>query len=215
MSQTEPGSTWTIPFWSTFRLHAHQLLAFGYQDAESLIRSHQDEEEITGFIREAIQIRLRASNSPKWTHFYAVRESDPVIGKNRKGRSRKKTDITVEFTSKQRPEFIFEAKRLSHKGHQANTYIGKEGLQRFIRGDYANRYPEAAMVAYVQDDSVNAWGTSIKEAIEHVPRTTLRLTSPQRDINILAEFPVEWKSEHSRVKAPDIAVYHIFLDCCH
>ena len=64
----EPGeSEGTI--WDTydqsFREDAHQLLAWGYQDARQLITSDREETDITGFITEAIQARLSYTGKNK------------------------------------------------------------------------------------------------------------------------------------------------------
>jgi len=57
----EPGESETTS-WNTydqsFREDAHQLLAWGYQDARRLITPDREETEITGFIAEAIEARL-------------------------------------------------------------------------------------------------------------------------------------------------------------
>ncbi|MBW1650137.1 MAG: hypothetical protein JRJ44_05590 [Deltaproteobacteria bacterium] len=61
-----------------------------------------------------------------------------------------------------RPEYIFEAKRLKISAHTA-AYIGKNGMERFIDGRYAERYDEAGMIGYIQSDSLSVWKKKIKK----------------------------------------------------
>lgn len=111
-----------------FRLHAHQLIAWGHADARPRIKSNNEHEpSITGYIAEAIRDRL-VTNRPPWCVYYSVHEDQPVKAKNRSGRSRPRPDIVIETNLGGRPEYVFEAKRLRKNGYGADKYIDKDGM---------------------------------------------------------------------------------------
>src|SRR5438067_2223501 len=105
------------PAWSNylvaFRRDAHQLLVWGYEDARPLIKPDHEEEEITGFIAEAIDRRLDDPATPDYWDRYDIREEPRVRNSGKTGKRRKRLDIIVRSSAmKPRPEFMFEAKRL-------------------------------------------------------------------------------------------------------
>jgi hypothetical protein len=86
-------------------------------------------------------------------------------------------------------------------------------MGRFLNGAYASRYGEAAMLGYVQSDSVGFWQSALKKAIED-GATSLALRRPQCDEVVIGGFPHEWASDHDRpVLGRPIGIYHILLDC--
>lgn len=199
------------------KMHVHQLIAWGYEDARHRIRSVDEEEPtITGFITEAIKNRFRASDCPGWCSYYSVHDDPPVeqLELGLLGRARLRPDIIIESTVRGRPEFVFEAKRLRKSGFGTGKYVGEDGMGRFISGLYATRYDEAAMLGYVQSDSLVHWREKIQSAIKDDSKN-LRLRLPQRHERIIDAFPLEWASEHDRdsIGRP-ISIYHILLDCC-
>jgi hypothetical protein len=130
------------------------------------------------------------------------------------GKARPRPDIIIESTVRGRPEFVFEAKRLRKAGFGAGKYIGDDGMGRFISGLYAARYDEAAMLGYVQSDSLVHWRDRIQSAINDDSKR-LRLRLPQRDERVIDAFPLEWASEHDRDSTNrPISIYHVLLDCC-
>lgn len=84
----------------------------------------------------------------------------------------------------------------------------------FISGLYASRYPEAAMLGYIQSDSIEYWQKKVTTEIDK-KASVLRLRTPQQHVKIIDDFPGEWISEHDRdgVEQP-ITIYHILLECC-
>ena len=54
MTQRQPDPNWIATYDSFFRRDAHQLLAWGYEDARTNINPTLEETEITGFIAEKI-----------------------------------------------------------------------------------------------------------------------------------------------------------------
>ena len=210
---TEPDRSYFGEYPRSFRSQVHQLIAWGYQGAQKMIKSSYEEETaITGFIAEAIEDRFLI-NSPPWLEHYSVKDDPPVRKMGSSGRSRPRSDLIIQANFARRPEYVFEAKRLSKNGFGIDKYIGTEGIGRFVNGLYAQRFDEAAMLGYVQSDSLAHWRSKVKGAIDSnaVP---LCLKSAQHDEMVLGDFPLEWVSEHERAKlGRSINVYHILLDC--
>lgn len=88
MGSTTHDPVWFHEYWLPFRRHVHELLAWGYEDAKSRITHNHEEEEITGFITEAIQNRLVTADCPRWCERYALKENNPVPGKGLTGKRR-------------------------------------------------------------------------------------------------------------------------------
>ena len=197
-----------------FRWQVHQLIAWGHSSARHRIQSNNEEEpNITGYITEAIRARL-ITNRPLWCQYYSVREDSPIEASDRSGRSRPRPDIIIETYLGGRPEYIFEAKRLRTNGFEASKYIDSDGMGCFISGRYASQYDEAAMLGYIQSDSLVHWKDKAKKTIDENAEQ-LYLESPQYDKTVIHVFPLEWVSKHKRVNlGRPIAIYHILLDCC-
>ncbi len=108
----------------------------------------------------------------------------------------------------------FEAKRLRTNGYGVSRYTGLEGMGCFTEGIYASGYDEAAMLGYVQSNTPSQWKERVKTSIMK-NKANLYLTSPQYDEIVIADFPLEWVSEHERKNDIDnsIKIYHILLDC--
>jgi len=221
---TKPNQEHFGPFLASFREHAHRLVYWGYKDARHRIQrpeNNQDKEEtsITGFLAEAINDRIDASDQA-WCKHYSVRDDPPVRTPGRSGRARNRADLIIKSTSEGGSEYIFEAKRLKKerlkkKGHPVSGYTGLGGMGCFISGKYASRYYEAGMLGYVQSDGLAEWKDKVKRKIDRDAKKLSLITGSQRDEQIICAFPLEWVSEHNRnsVGRP-ITVYHILLDCC-
>lgn len=200
-------------------MHAHLLIAWGHEAIRLELRAakEDDEESITGLLYGAIRQVLRSSRAP-WFSSYSIHNESPIPGKL-KGKERRKTDLFVEFVGRrERPEYIFEAKPQNYsKTHQrTGYYIGSEGMERFLEGEYADytaEYPEVGMIGYILSDSVETWRGRLKEAI-HQRKDRLRLISPPKDVIVIDEFQFEWRSQHRRSSANSpLSIYHLLLDC--
>ncbi len=220
MTDPTPGRELpTFAYFSTyhrlFRVHVHQLIVWGYEDGRRRIGSADEEEpDITSFICEAIEDRLRDPRCPNWCRRYDVKENPPVRHKGRTGKAKLKPDvIIVGVAIRGMPEFVFEAKRLGTGSHGVSEYLGSEGMGCFIAGVYAARYGEAGMLGYVQRESIAYWRSELRSAIER-RSASLCLRCPQRETSVIDALPGEWVSEHERgaVGRP-LAVCHILLDC--
>ena len=158
---------------------------------------------------------MRSRARLPWCKYFDVHEEAPVSKEGSHGKSRPRTDILVKWCSRsERPEYIFEAKRLRARGYGVGRYTGLEGMGCFTEGVYALEYDEAAMLGYVQSDPLSQWKERIKQSIMN-KATSLYLTSPQYDEVVIADFPLEWVSEHGRQKDTNrsIKIYHVLLDC--
>lgn len=214
MKTPRPDSAFFGSFSPAFRMHAHQLLAWGYQDAVQRIRVEDDEEpSITGFIASAIEERFRAWDCPSWFRSIDALDERPQDMKGTAGKSRPRTDLVVRGTGRGRPEYVFEAKRLSRGRREASEYVGSKGMGCFVSGYRASRYNEAGMLGYVQSDSLMYWRSEVCRKVNEI-RDVLELTCDQWDVSVMSSFPVEWVSEHGRASVGRrIRVYHILLDC--
>jgi hypothetical protein len=194
-----------------FRRDAHQLLAWGYQDALQQIHCNLMEEEITGLIVEAIEQRLNDPTTPEKFDRYSVEEEKPISIEGRTGKNRRRLDlVVVSGHSRPRPKYIFEAKRLRKNGYPIGKYVGEDGLQCFSKGVYASQYPEAAMVAYLQSDTASYWEKELKRTINSDLSCTKQ---PSVQVSVVESIPDVWVSEHERKQLSSIVIYHIFLDC--
>ncbi len=153
-----------------------------------------------------------------WCVNYAVRNEDPISCGSRSGKDRREIDLVFQFVSRKgRPEYVFEAKPLNYakKYQRASNYVNKEGMGRFISGEYANytaSYPEVGMIGYVLSDSIEQWCSRLKKAISDKSKE-LRLIPPQRDSKIIDDFPVEWVSIHKRDSSDNpIQIFHLLYD---
>jgi hypothetical protein len=206
------------PDWSVyekfFRRDAHQLLAWGYEDARSEIKSDQEETTITGFIIRAIRKRLNSFDTPEKYVRYAVMEDNPIEGEGREGKERRRLDINIECCKRgPRPQYIFEAKRLRKSSHAIGYYAGDEGLKRFVQGKYATDYPEAAMVGYVQSDTPDYWMKQLSGKLKKDTTGEFGVKEKLGKGIVLPSLPDEWVSKHERTGNTPIVIYHVLLDC--
>lgn len=204
-------SDWTI-YETYFRRDALQLLAWGHEDARAKIQNGMQETEITGFISEAIDERLMSLRTPARFDRYALKEDNPVPGEGRTGQRRRRLDIIIERAQRgPRPRYVFEAKRLRRNDHSIKSYCGKEGLLRYVQGAYAAKYPEAAMVGYLQSDTPVYWIQKLNEVFAQDEE--LQISKPLSKEVCLKSLPDTWISEHTREHLNPITVYHIMLIC--
>ena len=195
-----------------FRQDAHQLVAWGYQDALSQIHSDLVEEEITGLIVEAIEKRLDDPYTPERFERYSIDEEKPIAVEGRKGKRRRRLDlVVVSGHFRPRPKYIFEAKRLRKNGYPIGKYVGEGGLQCFVKGVYASEHPEAAMIGYLQSDNAIYWETELHRSFKD--SSDLCIKQLLQKAQVLFSMPDVWTSEHEREDNDSIVIYHIFLDC--
>lgn len=215
MKTSEPTLTYFGPFVDLFRVQVHQLIAWGYEDARRRIQSNDEQEPaITGYITKAIKDRYCALDCPRWCSHYFVRDDPPEEQEGKSGRDRPRVDIIIEANFPGRPEFMFEAKRLRKRGYGVGKYLDSGGMGCFTSGLYASRYDEAAMLGYIQSDSLTYWRDEILRKIKK-NSSKLRLKLSPQDVRIIDTLSMEWISEHERDSVGrSITIYHILLNCC-
>ena len=216
MSDVTLDPQWFNAYWPPFRSHIYELLSWGYEDAKDRIGQNHEEEEITGFIAEAIQERLMAPECPRWCEHYALKEDNPVPGQGRTGKRRKIPDFIFEHTIYPRPTYIFEAKRLRQNKNFRENYYFSKGLERFLHGEYATKCLEAGMIGYVQCDTPDKWQDRLKHYLDRDAEKDAckyYLKSYPKDESSGDIFAKKWVSEHARRVGANIVIYHILLDC--
>jgi hypothetical protein len=216
MKSNTPDPSHFQPWNVAFRKNAHMLINAGYSAGRTKITTNKhNEEHITELFVRGIKDWMRRASCPSWCKFYSVHEEAPVSGKGSHDKSRPRTDIFIELGSRLgRPEYVFEAKRLRTNGFEAGKYTGVEGMGCFTEGIYAGGYDEAAMLGYVQSNTLIEWKKRVKKSITE-NAASLYLQSAQYDEVVIPDFPLEWVSEHERhnCNGRSIRVYHILLDC--
>ena len=216
MKSNTPDPSHFQPWKVAFRKNAHMLISAGYSAGRTKITTNKhNEEHITELIVCGIKDWMRRAGCPSWCKFYSVHKEAPVSGKGSHGKSRPRTDIFIELGSRpKRPEYVFEAKRLCTNGFEAGKYTGVEGMGCFTGGIYAAGYDEAAMLGYVQSNTLIEWKKRVKKSITE-NAASLYLQSPQYDEVVIPDFPLEWVSEHERhnSKGNPVRIYHILLNC--
>ncbi len=190
---------------SAYRARAHLLVYMGYQGARGRCVRHAHEPAITGYIAAALEEKIRDPHGPRWLQRVSIKENSPQNDAEAVGAHRVMPDLVVEFIDLARPEYMFEAKRLSRPNFHASKYLGSDGLGCFIDTRYASRYAEAGMLGYVQSDSVVWWANYLKN----------KLAEKASDYCVIPEIKHTIKSIHNRGKLSGIDVYHILLDCTH
>ncbi len=215
MINNKPDPSHFQPWKVAFRKNTHLLINAGYSAGRAKIATNElEEEHITEFIVCGIKDWMCRRDRPLWCKYYSVHEEAPVSGKGTHGKSRPRTDIFIELGSRlERPEYVFEAKRLRTNGFEAGKYTGVGGMGCFTGGIYAEGYHEAAMLGYVQSDTLTEWKKRVKKSITD-NAVSLYLQSKQYDEVVISEIPLEWVSEHERKNGKgSIRIYHVLLDC--
>jgi hypothetical protein len=163
--------------------------------------------------------RLQAASG--LTGFWVNEDQEPYFDGDRMRRTKK--DITYySNASKFRLELIFEFKKLSHSS--LATYRGRDGMRRFVDGNYAPQKPLAVMVGILltggQDDVIMALYNSlsqvaIRSELQMVQDPTGRyIRKPPEAAQSTAEFDTEHRRPAD--KAPPngtTTIAHIFLIC--
>jgi hypothetical protein len=199
------------PVRAAFRRHCHRFLATGYNEALRRIRNEPDEEtDITGYICEALEKWFR--KNPHQSAGFFIKDDPPLGGSSKTGKRRPRTDIVIGYAAGVRPEFFFEAKRLHRSKAVGSRYTGADGMGCFISGRYASRCHEAAMIGYVQTDTLERWHGDIQKRVQDEAQQ-LKLESTDVDLRFESAFPLEWSSTHGRDGSSSIRLFHVLLDC--
>lgn len=201
----------TTPVWAAFRRRCHRLLAIGYREALPRILNEPDQEtDITGYICEELKIWFR--QNPNDSPCFDVHDDPPLAGSGKTGKRRARTDIIINFTAGNRPEFFFESKRLHRKKAPGSRYTDAGGMGCFISGRYASNYSEAAMIGYVQTDTPGRWHSELQERVRN-KADELKFEGSEAAVKFQEAFPLEWASTHRRDGLGSVRLFHLLLDC--
>ena len=201
--------------WSSFRQDVVQLIAWGYQDAETIIRQRELEEDITGLIRKSINDRLENGELPIQFRMYSAKGEDHVDDTGKLGKQRPRIDILIESSVGRLPRkrYRFEAKRCARKSFNSKYKIEwyAKGIAEFVEGTYALNAPEAGMLGLVQSDTAQYWKAELSDKLN--ADLALACHSALRDIDPIANLSNVSLSQHQRHDGSSIDLYHLFLDC--
>lgn len=132
------------------------------------------EDEITGHLAATMKREKKARRLGFSIHFQAI-----PLGPN--GPVAARIDFKFLAGFDEDAYFAFECKRLriprpSGLDHNTDSYVGCEGMGRFIIGKYSPGQPHGAMIGYVIDGDI-ATAKSAVIALVHDRRIELKLTS--------------------------------------
>lgn len=172
------------------------------------------EDKITGRLAAAMKREKKARRFGFSIHFQAI-----PLGPN--GPVAARIDFKFLAGFDEDAYFAFESKRLriprpSGLDHNTGSYVGGEGMKRFVAGKYAPGQRHGAMLAYVMDGNVEAAKSSVLSLVQ-TRKGELRLIS-----GILWEasqfLPTESSVQQTRHRRKldrggesDFALQHVFL----
>ncbi len=207
----EPSSDWSMAYWPAFRRHVFSLIEMGYQKLDKNCAQTAEEEEITGELHREIS-DLLDGEAPAWANFYSIHEEPRVHDANRKGKRRRRLDLRFErLGSRPRPHYEFECKRLCKRRSGAADYFGSEGMTHFLTGEYARHWPEAGMLGYVQNGTINDWVTRLSDRLIDAEIEILP-GGDWRPVSLLGSLDC-YSTAHPRKKdLGSIRIFHALLD---
>lgn len=193
---------------------AHELIAMGYQQMNAPSFATWDEPAITRVLVNSIRKFMESSDAPDWVVRYSIKEDPPLNVDGKLGKSRPRVDIEFESVEVlgRRPWLLFEAKRLGNtSGHTVETYLGPDGMGRFILGTYPTTHNVAGMLGYVQGSDEARWSDRIKKALI-TNQQKYYVASPPFHKQKICSLNHTYASHHyypscSRV----IIIHHVFL----
>ena len=194
-------------------VRVHELLKLGYEGLDRDSCRTAEETDISGDLADSIEDVLD-DGSQDWMDLFSVHNEAPVHAAKRKGKRRRRVDIRIDSALRRpRTRFAFEAKRLGPR-HDVGEYLGKDGLGRFLRGEYARTEDTAGMLGYVQSEKPKDWAERIRRTLAESPADYAIV--PERNwrrANLVEGLEHTYCSSHSRqtVNSP-IDIYHTLLD---
>ncbi|HOI95766.1 MAG TPA: hypothetical protein PK250_13760 [Syntrophobacter fumaroxidans] len=125
-------------------------------------------------------------------------------------------DLLVSCDGGPEVYFAIEAKRLSFRSPNGRKISGsseyvKDGMMRFVTGQYAPHMRAGAMLGYVFDGNVESARSNIDKSIrKKAPQ--LKLADPKCLVpsSILSKTPID-ETRHDLTRRP-FTIYHVFVD---
>jgi hypothetical protein len=88
-------------------------------------------------------------------------------------------------------------------------------FHRFARSFFQSvpvNYGEAAMIGYVQTDTLECWHNKLQERVQN-EANELKLDRSEAAVKFQEAFPLEWASTHRRDGLGPVKLLHILFDC--
>ncbi|MEH2565648.1 Fis family transcriptional regulator [Bradyrhizobium sp. AZCC 2289] len=134
---------------------------------------------------------------------------------------RRRTDIEY-FSDRYDPalELVFEFKKINGKAARRNTYVGSDGMLRFVTGSYSIKQPLAVMVGIVTDKEtacvqplIDLLKTSESmAALQMKPAPSESLKIPSFVLPKIAQFDTEHqRAAELAAEHGTITIAHLFL----
>jgi hypothetical protein len=133
------------------------LVVRAYSTLDTRSLNAAEEPHITGELVRFARKLIESDDAEPWMEHMEVLDDPPQTLAGRYGKKRPRIDIEfVRIGRGLRPRFHIEAKRL-YRSDSVTEYLGPSGLQMFLHGEYAARWPSAGMLGYVQSDTCAVW----------------------------------------------------------
>ena len=205
---------------TVLREDAHRLLAWGYADARSMLRTARDEYDLTGLLADAMDRRINNPVTPYRFSLYSIHNERPVSPAAEMGKDRPKLDIQIERCGmRPKPIYTFEAKRMrDDKKASASEcllqYLGDNGVGRFVAGKYERERAEAAMLGCVQAHTPEHWIKLIERAFnDDSANGRFNIVERFKPCSVIPEITNEGSTVHRRITGSTIRLLHILLSC--
>lgn len=200
----------TPEFREAFVRKCHRLVGMAYLRLDRASLRNAEETEITGELVRTMEELLDAIPPPRGMRNLVVVDDPP---QNSGGRKRLRVDIEVRAIEVgPKPCFRFEAKRI-RSNRSVAAYLGKDGLQMYIRGQYAAEQEEAGMLGYIQTGDSVIWATQIDSRLKaNSADHAVSAGGEWTRFSIAIEIPMTFRSVHDRVSVGrPITIFHSFL----
>lgn len=204
----------TPEFREAFVRKCHRLLGLAYNKLDHASLRTAEETEITGELARKMEEVLDAIPPPRGMRNLVVFDDPPQNTGGRRGRKRFRVDIEVRAVEVgPKPRFRFEAKRL-RSNRSISAYLGKDGIQMYIGGQYAAEQDDAGMLGYVQNGEPNAWAGQLDARLRNKSADHAVCAGGQWTSCPLAlEIAMTFRSVHDRagVGRP-VVIFHTLLN---
>lgn len=193
------------------------LLVRAHAALDSKALRSAEEPDITGCLIEQAKELTESEDAEDWLEHLEVIDDQPQNDvPDRLGKRRPRIDIEFVRTGRgRRARFHVEAKRLC-RSDSVGEYLGAGGIEMFLTGSYASKWPWAGMVGYVQSDDMAKWLAALGAGFS-TRKSKLNVCNEQSNWK-RADWPdpgVEdvHKSCHDRFRPAlgKIEIYHLML----
>lgn len=201
-------------FRQAFVRKCHRLVGLAYLKLDWGSLRTAEETEITGELACAMEELLDNIPPPRGMRNLVVFDDPPQNTGRRRGRRRLRVDIEVRAIEVgPKPRFRFEAKRLT-SNRSVRAYLGKDGLQMYIGGEYAAEQDDAGMLGYVQTGEPKAWAAQLDAQLRSKPEEhSVCAGGEWSSCSLATETPLTFRSVHIRLSiGRPLVVFHTLLD---